>query len=95
MRQRKRCTLMWRRFRKCLCLVACAGQWRQPSLFDDDTHTCCGAKAKVGTDYTQGVVHCVSGWKTWPIDMCSNKDADRSERETDPLVNTDRHKDSG
>ena len=32
--------------------------------------------------HTQSVVHCVGGWKTWPIDMCSNKDAGRSERET-------------
>ena len=23
---------------KCPCLAACASQWRQPSLFGDDTH---------------------------------------------------------
>ena len=33
---------------KCLCLAACAGQWRQPSLFCDDTFAVV-KKARVGT----------------------------------------------
>ena len=41
-----------------------------------------GQSGHESTDCTQSVVHCVGGWKTWPIDMCSNKDVGRSERET-------------
>ena len=32
--------------------------------------------------YTRGVVQCVGGLRPWPIDMCSNNDAGRSQSET-------------
>ena len=34
------------------------------------------------TGYTRSVVQCVGGLRAWPIDICSNEDAGRSQSET-------------
>ena len=53
------------------CLPACASLWRQPSLKDDDTHAV--------------VAQCVGGLRAWATDMCSSKDAGRTQSETPTL----------
>ena len=55
------------------CPVACASQWRQPSLFGGDTHA-------VTTHEVWS--QCVGGLRAWPIETCSNKDAGKSEKKT-------------
>ena len=61
----------------------CASEWRQPSLFGDDTHAVV-TRPKWAREHggTHGVVPNVGGLRAWPIDRCSNKDAGRSECET-------------
>ena len=71
---------------KCPC-PACASQWRQQSL-SAMTHMrwAHGQSGHESTDYTLHVVHFfVRGLQAWPIDLCSNKDAGKRERETPTL----------
>ena len=41
-----------------------------------------GQRGHDSTGYTRSVVQCVGGLRAWPIDMCSKKDAGRSQSET-------------
>ena len=59
------------------CPSACGSPWRQPSLLGDVTFA---VVARPRWAYTQSVA----------IDMCSNKDAGRSESRPRPLVNVNK-----
>ena len=72
---------MWRRLRKIPCLAACASQWRQPSLFGDDTHAVV-TRPKWAQGGTHRVVTNVGVLRAWPTDRCSNKDAGKNESKT-------------
>ena len=41
-----------------------------------------GQSGHESTGYTRSVVQCVGGLRAWPIDICSNEDAGRSQSET-------------
>ena len=79
---------MWRRFRnKYSCPAVCAIQWRQPSLFGDDTHAVVTRpKWAWRARTTQGAVPCAGGLRAWPIDRCSSKDTGKGERKTPTLA---------
>ena len=74
---------MWRRLRNLHVLLHVQAYGDCPvSLAMTHMRRLHGQSGHESTDCTQSVVHCVGGWKTWPIDKCSNKDAGRSQRET-------------
>ena len=52
-----------------------------------------GRSGHESTGYTRSVVQCVGGLRAWPINMCSNKDAGKSQSETRPLVSVNRRED--
>ena len=81
-RQRMRCAWNVEAPQISPCPAACVSLWRLPSVFGDDMRRLHGQSGHESTDCTLSVVHCVGGWKNWPMNMCSNKDAGRSQRET-------------
>ena len=74
---------MWRRLGNVHVLLHVRASGDSPvSLAMTHRRQLHGQSGHESTDCTRSVVHCVGGWKTWHINMCSSKDAGRSERET-------------
>ena len=82
-KQRERSAQMWRHLRNVHVLLHVRAYGDCPvSLAMTHMRWFHGRSGHESTGYTRSVVQCVGGLRAWPIDMCSNKDAGRSQSET-------------
>ena len=82
-KQRERSAQMWRRLRNVHVLLHVRAYGDCPvSLAMTHMRWFHGRSGHESTGHTRSVVQCVGGLRAWPIDVCSNKDAGRSQSET-------------